>query len=196
MPQEKTSRQLNAKWYASAKLSTLHLLVLTLALVLFFSGCALQQTSATQNQSKQQTRTSRTDTTAHATTTITHHSVPTQTTHLVLPLSTLERYPIGIEFSEREGRATAAVRIDTIREAKYITITATCDSLQRQIDTYTEQLSVSSHRTDTIYQQISQSKFCPITLKQIIMTAFLSFVIGIVATIATLLVYRAVKRNK
>lgn len=73
--------------------------------------------------------------------------VPMSVAKLVIPMNALTQLPIGTGYNQRSGQATVDVRRG---EGDTIYITATCDSLARQVIRLTEELTRIRDETSVI----------------------------------------------
>lgn len=112
----------------------LHGLLVACITVLALSGASCKSSQKVSSEGLYEQRTTRTDT-VHEMRILTKEAVKADTVMLTLTPQSLRSLPAGAVYTQRSGRASVQVqKADTA-----LVITATCDSLLRQIELYERQ---------------------------------------------------------
>ena len=118
--------------------------------------------------------------------------IPTAVASLRLAAASLPDLPDGLPLSTHNGRATVTVE----RDGDNLIVTATCDSLERQIEIIEEELWQTRQQAEAYRSQLEesvkqQSSGVWATLKWL----FAGIAAGIVLTITTSKIYGSIRRR-
>lgn len=102
-----------------------------LTIVLCATGCATTQ-KASSEEAEEIRRVQMCDSMSGVIRLVTAESVPESRVRMAIPVDNLMKLPPGASLREHNGQATA----DITKSGDTIYVTATCDSLQRQIEYY------------------------------------------------------------
>lgn len=176
------------KWPGFAKLSRLLPAVLILTAVLCLPGCATTKKTQTEQTQSQQTVTVH-DTVQTFTRIVRTEAVPESRVEMRISVDSLLKLPSEATYTKHSGQASAAVS----RRGGAIYVTATCDSLARQVEYY-EALYHNARdaleRYQATVQEEANSPDSPIK------TYAIGFVLGFAAGISPIIFIKYSKRHK
>lgn len=157
---------LREKWLGCARLSRLLSVALILMTVLCLQSCATTkktQTEQTQTDAVQQNR----DTVSTVIKQTRKETVPGSRVDISIPVDSLLKLPSEATYTKHSGQARAAVS----KRGEVIYVTATCDSLQREVEYYEELYyramdELEQHKNDirTANEQRSEPLANPISI--------------------------------
>ncbi len=159
MQPEKTYRQRKRRWplprerwRVSAKLSRLLPFALTLMAVLCCASCATTKKTQTEQIVKEVM------VEKHDTVTVikqTHkETVPMSQARITISVDSLLKLPAGASYHKRSGQAGAEVSL----KGDTIFVTATCDSLQREVEYYEEQYHATLEALDNLKERVQTER--------------------------------------
>lgn len=162
----------SARWLASARLSIVPTVAVTVLAVLSFSGCASSRRSVTTSSQVQVAENIRTDSVIHLSAEDASESVKVRTTpvtvpksevSLTIPTESLLSLPAGAGYTGRNGQANVHVsRVAATRdEPERIYVYASYDSLQLQCERYERTIrnlhSEYGEMLSVLYAQLAES---------------------------------------
>lgn len=172
----------SVRWHAFARPLKLLPIALTLTAVLCLPGCASAKKMASE-QTETTESYDRMDTTLATMRLRTTEPIPPSKAELVISLDSLVKLPDGAMFTRHEGN----VRADVSRDGPNIRVTATSDSLQREIEFYEALYHTARdelerrNRTDTRNEQ--KSNTYPAWLPIIVIAHGIVLVLGVIILI-------------
>ena len=134
MLQEEIFRRRRGRWHVCGGLWRLLPGVLILITALSCTGCATGRKVRMEETGTEMAMTA-TDTASSVTKVIRLETVPMSRAEVAIPVESLMKLPAEAVYSERSGQATATVE----RKGNVIYVSATCDSLARELEYYEEQ---------------------------------------------------------
>lgn len=134
MLQEEIFRRRKGRWHVCGGLWRLLPTVLILITALSCTGCATGRKVRMEETGTEVAMTA-TDTASSAIKVIRLETVPMSRAEVAIPVDSLMKLPAEAVYSERSGQATATVE----RKGNVIYVSATCDSLARELEYYEEQ---------------------------------------------------------
>lgn len=173
MQREKTYRQRKRRWplprerwRVCAKLSKLLRAVVIPMAVLCLPGCATTQKTQTEQTQTDEVHQNR-DSVSTVIRQRRRETVPGSRVDISIPVDSLLKLPSEATYTKHSGQASAAVS----KRGEVIYVTATCDSLQREVEYYEELYyrardALEQHQNDlrTAQEQRSEPLANPITI--------------------------------
>lgn len=174
-----------------ARLLSALIAAVTMTVALCFMACASSRDQAREATVEQETAEGESATTITRKQ-VTLSPVPAAVASLRLAAASLPDLPPGLPITSRNGRAEVKAQ----RSGDSIIITATCDSLARQIEIVEEQLWQMTRQAETYKSQLEQ------TVKRrsnAVLTAlkwlFAGLAAGVILTIITPKIYGSIRRR-
>lgn len=179
MLQERICRRQKKRWHPPSApchvwraLSRLPITALGLSLVLCLASCATTKKTVSEQE---QTETVREQTSVKVTATkqIRREAIPPSQVSLTIPVDSLPALPQGASYHGRSGQAG----IEVSRQGDQILVTGTCDSLEREVEYYSDlycETLQQLHEQQQRFQTVEKSRSDPVK------TALTGLLIGLI----------------
>lgn len=172
----KACRRPGVKWHASGKPLILPTVAGIMMIVLFFTGCASTRKSRTE-VNRNSSLSSSADNVSNVRRGLLMAGIPKSAVSLTIPPDSLRKLPSGSSYHSRNGQAGLTVKSDA---AGNIIAEASCDSLQRLVLCYEEELTRirnETHEDSFTVETEFERRFSPVKI------ALAAFITGCVAGI-------------
>lgn len=158
------------------------LILMTSVAALFCTGCATTRKNRTEENRTEAVLQNR-DSVATVTRVILKETVPMSRARIAVSVDSILSLPAGASYHCRSGQAGAEVS----RKGDTIYVTATCDSLQREVEYYEELYSATREAYDRLRSDIqTEREQRPDTIKAALAALIAGLSAGVISTIIIL----------